>query len=367
MLKIGIITPFSNEFPFMARNFVRGIKLAFGTNEDIQFLHVETERGIPNEVSPLLRQLVINDEVNLLVGFLESSIIPPAKEFLAQTQVPFIVSGMGVRLPLASAENIPNVFYNSFRMWESCWLSGTHAASAFGPGVGVLCSFFDAGYPLTYAHTKGAEAGGASPVFLAVTHKDKNEDELQRALRLIRESSADYYFASYYGKERAFIFNWLNQAGINSNKLVASPGIYPDGEMPLTVTSWHTDLDTTENREFIDMYNKRYASLPDEFAMLGYENGLWISQACPDTAAGLSAKAIAEGLRKARFTGPRGEVSINAQTQSASSNHLLVTADEQTDKKQFKQLNYPAREIEQEIESNQPTNLMGWQNTYLCK
>lgn len=367
MLKIGIITPFSNQFPFMARDFVRGIQLAFVENEDVQFVHVETERGIPNEVSPLLRQLIIKEEVHMVIGFLESTIISHIKEMLKQTGVPFILSGMGARLPLSTDENLPEIFYNSFRLWESCWLSGSYAASVYGQKAGVFCSFFDGGYPLSYAHMKGAEAGGGVPAFFAITHKEKTEEELLKARQSIGQFPADYYFLAYYGKERASILDWFSQIGVSSEKLVASPGIHPNGETPTAVTSWHHDWDTTENREFCEMYRNRHSSEPDEFAMLGYENGLWVKQALQNNGETFNRDSFINGLKEARFIGPRGEVTVNAKLKMASSDHLLVQVDAGTQQKQFKILAYPKQEIEQEIEANQPANLMGWQNTYLCK
>jgi len=367
MPKIGIITPFSNEFPFMARDFVRGIKLAFVENEDFQFVHAETERGIPNEVSPLLRQLVIKEEVHLVIAFLESTIVNHIKGFVEQTQIPVIISGMGARLPLASADNVPSIFYNSFRLWESCWLSGQQAVTAYGKKSGVFSSFFDGGYPLTYAHMKGAETMGGEPAFFAITHKDKTEEELARARQSMEQFTSDYYFTSYYGKERAAILDWFKQIGVNVEKLVASPGIRPNGETAMTVTSWHHDWDTPQNREFCEMYRNSYSSEPDEFVMLGYENGLWVKHALQNDVTKFNQEKFTERLKTANFIGPRGEVSINAKTHVASSNHLLVHVDVETHQKLFKILDYPHPEIEQEIEANQPANLMGWQNTYLCK
>ena len=338
MLKIGIITPFSNEFPFMARDFVRGIKLAFRNDEGVQFVDVETERGIPNEVSPLLRQLIITHEVNFIIGFLESTIVPPIKELIDRTQTPFIISGMGARLPLPVTEGGPNFFYNTFRMWESCWLMGQKAVQERGSRIGVFSSFFDGGFPLSYAHLRGAETVGGIPQFFALTHKENTEQELMRASQSLEQFPADYHFVTYYGKQRAEILDWFAQQGIGTEKLVTSSGIHPNGERPTFVTSWHHNDDTENNRAFCAAYRNAYGTEPDEFAMLGYENGLWSKEALKPADGVFRSEAFIEALKQARFEGPRGQVWVNEKTQPACADHLLVKTQAETTEKEINPL-----------------------------
>jgi ABC-type branched-subunit amino acid transport system substrate-binding protein len=366
MLKIGIITAFSNEFPFMARDFAEGLKFAFNGNEKVSFVHIETERGLPNEVSPLFRKLIINDEVNLIVGMLDSSVVKTVKELITQTCTPLILGGMGVRLPVSTGSSSPFIFYNSYRIWESCWLSGKIAAEQLGKRLGVFSSFFDSGFPLVNAHTSGAAAAGAQAVFFNITHKDKTDDEMLAAQLNLNQTPADYYFMSYYGKERASMFNWLESQGVESRNIVASSGIQPQGEGASTVSSWFKDNDLAQNKAFVSNFKKQTGHETNEFSMLGYENGILIRETLKRNEAGFDSFRFVEELKQTSFTGPRGKVSINPLTQSAYSDHYFCGFDSLNMKK-YTVVSYPAEEIEKEILSDNVANLIGWQNNYLCK
>jgi branched-chain amino acid transport system substrate-binding protein len=367
MLKIGIITPFSNEFPFMARDFAEGLKVAFIRNEEVNFVHVETERGFPGEVSPLFRQLIIKDEVNLIVALLETSSTNSVKELVNQTKTPAILAGMGVRLPLAASFSSPFVFHNSFRMWESCWLSGKLAAEEIGKKIGVFSSFFDSGYPLAYAHLKGAEQSGGVASFFSVTHKDKSEQELLMAQQNLKQVPVNYYFTSYYGKERELIFNWFKSLGISTGRIVASPGIHPKEEQVFTVTSWHHDVDLHRNNEFVSIMKQHTGHEANEFSMLGYETGCLVREAIRSTYSGFDPLQFIEDMKTVRFDGPRGILTMNPKTQATHSDHYRISIDSESGVKKISPVKYPVETIEKEIESNQPTNLIGWQNSYLCK
>lgn len=367
MLKIGIITPFSNEFPFLASDFVEGLKMAFCEIKDVNFVHVETERGVANEVSPLFRQLIIKERVNLIVAFLDTTVVQTVKELITNSKTPVIITGMGTRLPAHQSDSSPFIFYNSFRMWESCWLSGKIATNTFGKRVGVFASFFDSGYPLIYAHTKGAETTGGEPQYFNITHKDNSEQEFLNAKTIMAQNEVDYYFTSYYGKERAFMFEWFNREGIETNRIIASPGIDPKEEIIAFITSWHHDVETVDNIEFIKIFKEKTGSEANEFSMLGYESGLFICEALKSNEGVFNSIHFTESLKVVSFVGPRGNVFINERSQSSYSDHFHVFVDHTTGEQKIIGVTYPLEDILMEVESNQPSNLFGWQNTYLCK
>jgi len=366
MLKIGIITPFSNEFPFMARDFAQGLKFAFNWDEKVSFIHIETERGLPNEVSPLFRKLIINEEVNLIVGMLDSLVVKTVKELITQTRTPLILAGMGVRLPVSAGSSSPFIFNNSYRIWESCWLSGRIAGEQFGKRMGVFSSFYDSGFPLVNAHTSGAAKAGAQAVFINITHKDKTEAEMLSAQMMLKQTPADYYFMSYYGKERTSMFNWFESMGTDNRNVVASSGIQSQGEEVSSVSSWFRDTDLAQNKAFVSNFKSQTGHEANEFSMLGYENGILIRETLKRNEVGFDSVRFVEELKQTSFIGPRGKVSINPVTQTAYSNHYFYGFDSMNIKK-YTSVNYPAAEIEKEILSDNVANLIGWQNNYLCK
>ena len=367
MLKIGIITPISNEYPFLGRDLEEGLKLALQGYNDLTVISIEAGRGAPKDVLPIFRQLLIREEVSIIIAFIDILSLQSASELIEQCRIPVIATGMGARLPLAVSQNESYLFYNTFRMWESCWLSGNIACNTIGKKVGTISSFFDSGFPLTYAHTKGTESSGGTPVFFNITNKDVPEQELAAVHQNMETIEADYYFVSSYGKERSAMLKWIAEKGISQERVVASPTILPLGkESVFTVSSWFKELDTPENNAFRNSIKQTTRHDANVFSMLGYETGLWIAQACDAGDDDFDSEKCMQKLRDAVFSGPRGTVRVS-MNQATYSDHFQTINSPNDIVSRFKPVHYPLSTLEAETEINQVPNVIGWQNTYLCK
>lgn len=365
MLKIGLISPIAKEYPFLGRDLKEGLSIALKDNTETSIIHLECGRGIPKEVVPAFRNAIIEEEVDLIVAFADNSSLQEVMELIEQSQTPVIATGMGARLPLISNEPESYLFYNTFRLWESCWLSGHNASKMIGKKIGSISSFFDSGFPLVYAHTKGAENAGGAPVFFNITHKGSLDEELAATQKNIEEIKADYYFLSYYGKERTAMLDWITKAGIDKKHIVATPSILTKNESVFTVSSWYKDLDTIGNKVFVDIFKQHSKHEVNEFSMLGYENGLLIKHCCNEKK--FNADEFTFKLRNIDFTGPRGEIHLQRENQATYSNHYLRNINNDHGDTTFSVIEYPLTTIKNETKINQEANRIGWQNTYLCK
>jgi len=365
MPKIGLISPIAKEYPFLGRDLKEGLSIALKNNAQTSIIYLECGRGIPKEVVPAFRKAIIDEEVDLIVAFVDNSSLQEVMELIEQSQTPVIATGMGARLPLISNEPESYLFYNTFRLWESCWLSGHIASKMIGTKIGSISSFFNSGFPLVYAHTKGAESAGGTPVFFNITHKGTLDEELAATRKNIEEVKADYYFLSYYGKERTTMLDWTTKAGIDKKRIVATPGILTKNESVFTVSSWHKDLDTTENKVFIDIFKQHSKHDVNEFSMLGYENGLLIKHCCNEKK--FNADEFTSKLKDVGFAGPRGEIHVQKENQATYSNHYIRNINNDDGSATFSVIEYPLAAIENETRTNQEANRIGWQNTYLCK
>ena len=367
MLKIGIISPISKEYPFLSRDLEEGLELALHRNGDIKLVPMEAGRGSPNDVTPVFRHLIIREKVDIIVAFIDAISIKTVSDLIEQCRVPVICTGMGARLPLTATQPDSCLLYNTYRMWESCWLAGNLASNTLGKKAGSISSFFDSGFPLVYAHSKGTETSGGYPVFFNITHKDLPEQEFALIQQNMQTYDVDYYFISSFGKERGEILDWLSRNGIPDERIVVSPSIHSLGqEKALTVSSWFKDLEMPENVTFVNEYKATTKHQVNEFSMLGYETGLWIKQSLENDKTEFDSTSFLQQMKTAVFSGPRGLVRVN-NNQMAYTSHYLPSPDNETGKMQYQQLDYPLWEVEQEIAANSITNVIGWQNTYLCK
>jgi len=183
----------------------------------------------------------------------------------------------------------------------------------------------------------------------------------------IMKHSVDYYYASYYSKERSFILDWFKREGLATKPIIASPAIQPKGDEIAYVTSWHRDISIPANVQFINLLKEKTGNEATEFSMLGYESGLIIYAALKLNNKPFNAIQFIESLKGINLVGPRGKVEINEHTQSTYSDHFHIFVDGSTGGQKILSVSYPIEAIKKEIESNQPSNLFGWQNTYLCK
>jgi hypothetical protein len=368
MLRIGIITPSANEFPFLGKDFINSITLSLaGSGDNIRLFTRETERGIPVETVPLVRQLIVGDEVDVVIGFTDTKLASEISDLLDNTGVPCLLTDMGPRLPLAETETPANLFYNTFRIWESCLLTGMVASAKHGTHPGVLASFFDSGYPLVYAHHLGTSLlQPGEERFVAVTHKDPSGETFEDVTQMLQETQPDYIFGSYYGKQRNDFWQWLQRIGYPAARIFASPGIGPRSGRETYVTSWCPEVDSVENSSFIDLYREHNKRPVSEFAMLGYETGLIIghcfgNEAVPDR------ELFGKRLETIGLSGPRGEIRFDSRTRSTYTDPYLVEFIEGEEAPRVTRLDYPLEKVRQEIANGQFINQIGWKNTYLCK
>jgi hypothetical protein len=357
-VKLGLITPLSSDFPFLGKEFKNGVNLILP--EDIHLHEVNVEKGEPNEVLPAFRKLIVDKEVDIVIGFLDSNITNTVKGLITATQTPCILSGMGTRLPLPKIASSPFIFHNTYQIWESCWLAGKYFSQKFGDKYAALTSFFDCGYPQTYACVQGASGGKTQPQFISITHKDELDKEWEVTSKNFGEMEPEFTFISYYGKEREEILGKLSEIDFPEERIISSPGIANGYGNITRITSWHPELKNKENIEFKELYKQKYSKSPSEFSLLGYETISLILNSI-EIINSLDPDKFKEQLLGTTLQGPRGTISFIQETQSSYCGHYSILNNE------FVKMSYPKEEILLEINRNTITNQIGWQNTYLCK
>ncbi len=360
-MKLGIVTPFSNDFPFLAREFKRGLMLTFSKVDHVLTAFIDVDKGEPKDILPAFRRLIIDEEVDLIIAFLDSIVAKSINELVTATQTPCILSGMGARLPLSGKDSSPFIFHNTLQVWESCWLSGALFSERLGRHYSVMTSFFTSGFPLTYAHVTGAATkGSGEPQGILITHKESIDQEWPHVMDLLREREVDYVFLAYYGKERREVLQKLSEAAFPVEKIITSPGVFDGTDNIRSIASWYLTLDNEANSQFIERYVLETGKPPSVFSMLGYETALLVSS-CFARDGGFRSDQFCRQLLDVSIQGPRGEVAFITENQYTSCSHYLHESG------QLIALAYPIDSIRTEIEKNAVANHVGWHNTYLCR
>ncbi|MBI9053334.1 MAG: ABC transporter substrate-binding protein [Bacteroidales bacterium] len=358
-MKIGIILPQSIDYPFLAKGFLNGFDLVSENLDHITYLKRYVSKGEPKELISAYRELIVDEEVELIVAFNESFIVPDIKNLIYSTQIPCIITGMGARLPFPKIAGSPFIFYHTYQIWESNWLAGRNFIQENVDDYAILCSFFDSGYPSAYACVQGASEGQKQPKFVSITHKDNFEAEWNKVENMIAEIDPKFFYLAYFGRERNDIIEKLLKLGIEPERIITSPGIANGKDEVSRVASWYPDLKIKENIEFKKMYSATYGKKATEFAVLGWEVANLIAlNTKPDE---FERAEFLNSMIHSTFKGPRGKINFIPETNSSYLPHYLIS------EKGARQLEYPVNELIEEINKNIITNQLGWHNTYLCR
>lgn len=363
MVKVGVIAPFSNDYPFMQRDFFAGVILGFKPSKEVEIIQVELERGVPAELTPSVRNLVLKQGAQIIICFAEISVLSEISEFLDNVEVPFILSGIGARLPLPIKKTSDYIFYNTLRLWESCWLSGKLASKLKGKQIGFCTSFFEGGYPFGYAHSLGAAINGGEISFIDIIYKNKDEDFLSLKQN-IESRNVDYYYISCSGREQKSLLKYMKEINVSSDKIVNGINLMNKNTGLSYVSSWHKNSEIAGNLDFIEKSKLIDDFDCNEFSMLGYETALLINNTLSNCENEFESSDFISAMKETELNTPRGVLRVNSKTNATWSSHLAINMDASNC---IQELEYPLECIDKEIETINPVNTNGWKNVYLCR
>ena len=316
-ITVGVLSPRSSIVPLMGENFIAGMKLQFaeaGWNNLKMF--VEDIGDSPRFALAKAQKLITEQNVNLLAGFLNPLNQPRLLKILKESLTPFINVEGGANIPTAAAEHLL-ISHNSLGYWQANLAMGDWAASRLGRRVFIASSLYESGYDSSYAFRAGFKAAGGEVLQNSVT-RTSAKDELDALMASIRESSPDFVYAMFSGKEAVAFVKAYSDAGLAGQiPLAASPFMVDESILPAmgedalgikSCLSWAPGLEPPENVAFQKEYALANGRNADIFAVLGYETAQMITGTVTS-----SSMNIPQAVRTASFDGPRGPFSMNGQ------------------------------------------------------
>ena len=99
-LKIGVLMPTSGVFAVLGQRQLNGMRFAIEeaggevAGRKIEMVHEDSE-GKPDVGLAKTRKLVLEDEVDVLVGVVSSGVLGAIRDFVDSSQVPLIVANAG--------------------------------------------------------------------------------------------------------------------------------------------------------------------------------------------------------------------------------------------------------------------------------
>jgi branched-chain amino acid transport system substrate-binding protein len=383
-MTIGLLFPRSDVYPLIGAEFLEGIKTQLALNENANKINFISESigfgGVEKEVYGKTEKLLMMDNVDLLIAFMDEKILELIKPLILAANRICIIVNTGANYPINWVAQ-PNIIHLTLQHSFLCAVIGSTAAQGQKQKEAALCSsFYDCGY-MHLLSMVNEFVNGSGIIKHNYINKQTLKEELvfPELIQFLNDNKSVKTLLSIYDSKIASAFykqlkDW-SQAG--TLEVYVSPMMleekalqsHQDG-FPFSVEGyvpWHSSAPGNANTTFISTYQKNFQKVPYMFSLLGWETGL-ILQAIIDTkdVNYRNAEEVIVGLLSKKIASPRGEMILDEETlyyltpaircfSTPGANELKreYGIDLQSEWEEFS-----AKNIE--------GNIAGWTNTYLC-
>lgn len=382
-MNIGILYPASDAYPSMGMDFIDGIKVFLKQQNLMSGHQLYFENagfgGVEKEVKEKIEKLMITNDADLLVLYIDQKIFQKLIPFLQLWGKLVIVVNPGADYP-QSWTAIPNIIHLNLQQAFLCWLTGALAAQDNMQFAAMATSFYDCGYLHSTLMVNQFTSKGGSITFNYVNNQLYNENfhinELTAYLESDEKTSKllcifDSLPASLFYKR----INTLKEA--DQLKLYVSPMMLEskalqnagsgfsfsiNGYMP-----WMPSSEAKANREFIKVFQQQLNKHATLFSLLGWETGMVLQQIF-SLGKGKSSNAseMIKQLIALPINGPRGNMTLNIATHNYLAPVVQCSLPKNTSDLKTELISDIEKEWNEFIINQIKGAVSGWTNIYLC-
>jgi branched-chain amino acid transport system substrate-binding protein len=325
-VKIGMIMTYTGQFTDAAAQMDNGIKLYIKQHGDvvagrkIELIRKDTA-GAPDVAKRLAQELVVNDNADILAGFVITPEALSVADISAEAKKLMVVMNAATSIITTKS---PYITRSSLTLPQNCEALGSWAfqsgvkkaftlVSDYAPGVDAESSFQRA---FTAA---GGQVIGSVRVPLA-------NPDFSAFVQRAKDSGADGIFVFIPGgSQPVALAKALVERGLDPGKLrIMGQGELSDesalkamGDAAIgIVTAFHYDYthDSAVNKAFVAAYNAEFKRNPDFFSVGGYDGMHMIYEALKRTGGKADGDSLTEAVKGMTWESPRGPMSIDPET-----------------------------------------------------
>jgi len=332
-LKIGVMAPLSGVYASLGANMVNGIRMFCESQNmkvagrDIQLV-IEDE-GTPQEGLRKARKLVEEDEVDVLLGVINSALGYALKDYVARAQKVWVTTGAAADGIFRRANNNPYAIRSSLSVWQATHPMGTWLAGKGFKKVFVTGPDYAMGREAIASFSATFQVDGAQKV--GEIFAPLGTTDYAPYLAEIKKAAPDLVFASYAGSDAVRFVQQFAAFGLNKTVKLAGYGyltsedlLPTQGDAALGVYSslnWSYGIDTPENKAFISQYRAKYNSNATVDAVAGYVGAQAIFEAMKSLGGNItSQEALSRAVLGSSFASPRGPISFDPATNNVVQN-----------------------------------------------
>ncbi|MGG9962812.1 ABC transporter substrate-binding protein [Ferruginibacter sp. SUN106] len=376
-MKAGILFPLSTAHPGIGADFMDGLQTFLkqqGVSDSISFIKEGVAfGGVEKEVYQKAEKLLISDEVDILIAYVDEKVLPVLYPLIQATGKLMLVINPGANYPVNWITQ-PNVIHLNLQHAFLCWLTGALAAASTNGHAVLATSYYDCGYLHTAAMVKNfMEQGGTIrhnyinnqayddgfeikqlTDFLSVNANCKN------LLCVFDEKPASLFFSSLDQYAAASALHLFVSPMMLSSKLLNST----IKKSSCTITGylpWYTDMENETSLLFVKSCT-RPATI---FSLLGWETGM-ILETIWQQGTVTNVDAVVDHLKTKTISSPRGILKLDSETQFYIAPVAKYSLKAGADAAQIEWIHNVDNEWK--AFTTMPTEgaVTGWTNTYLC-
>ena len=325
-VKVGLVMTYTGQFTDAAGQMDHGIALYMKQHGDtvagkrIELIRKDTA-GVPDTAKRLAQELIVNDRVDVLGGF----VLTPEALAVADlsTQAKKFTMVMNAATSIVTTKS-PYITRSSVTLPQNCEVLGSWAFQNGARRVFMLVSDYAPGHDAESAFQR-AYTGAGGEIIGSVRVPLANPD-FSAFVQRAKDSGADTIFVFVPGgSQPVALAKALVERGMDPSKikimgqgeLSEESALKAMGEAAVgIVTAFHYDYthDSAFNRQFVAAYQREFQRSPDFFSVGGYDGMHLIYEALKKTGGKADGDSLIDAVKGMSWESPRGPVSIDPQT-----------------------------------------------------
>jgi branched-chain amino acid transport system substrate-binding protein len=325
-IKVGLVIPQAGVYAPLGTDMKRAWDLWLERNgnklADYTVTTITADEGeTPQTGVPAVQKLLQSDQVDVLVGIVNSSTALGVKDMVAEAKKLLIISNAGANDITGSARS-PYIWRTSFSNSQVSAALGKHLAGT-GKTAFAIAADYAAGAEAIAGFSNAFKAGGGTVLGESKPAFGKTQD-YQPFISQIQASGAQLAFCFFAGAEAVSFVKQYAQFGLSARIPLYGSGFLTEGGVLAAQgdaavgvqTSLHytTELENPANTEFRTAYQAKYNAAPTVYAVQTWDAATVLSRALR-TATGLQGDALATALGSVGTidNSPRGAWTFDGQ------------------------------------------------------
>ena len=336
-IKIGALLPTTGVYASLGQNLLNGMELYFEENnweiagKKIEVIHEDSEAD-PQVSLRKLRKLTDQDNIDILTGPISTAVAYALRDEVDKKKLPYLVSHAGGN-DLVRSKRSDYIWRSSFSSWQIGHSMGEWAYENVGKKIYLTAADYAFGHEVAEAFKEAyTKAGGeiVDEVYPPLGNNDfssylakMNRDDIDGIYAFYAGSDAVRFVQQYEeyglkGKIPLIGSGWLNAEDTRPQQKLAPEGIK-------STLFWDYNLDTPENKAFVEAYEKKFDQRPSIESLEGYDAAMIIGKAIESLNGDVSdSEKLVEAISNVELTSPRGPIKFDKETHNIIQNIYIM-------------------------------------------